>query len=191
MEPYPISAEALVSAVQAEVDAISEDVRDRFGVLAAEQLAWQPSPDQWGVGQCLVHIARANELYRVKVAPALRRARTRGLEARRPLHGSWLGRWFTRIVGPEGRPAKAPPLFRPRRETVEGAALETFFAEQVRLQGLLDDARGLDLDRVRVPSPLSRLLRFHVGDVFRMLVEHEKRHVLQAVRVRSEPAFPS
>lgn len=190
MVSYPVSAEDFVTAIQEEVDWISAEVRDRFGTLSSEQLAWQPSPERWGVGQCLVHVARSNELYREKLTPALRSAQARGLVAVRPLKGSWLGRWFTRAVSPGGRPATTPPSFRPRRETVEGSALETFFAEQVRLQALLDESRGLDLDRIRVFSPAVRFLRFHACDVFRMLVEHEKRHLGQAVRVASEPGFP-
>jgi hypothetical protein len=190
VEPYPIAVDTLVNGIQAEVDAVSQHVRDRFGALTSAQLAWQPGPEQWGIGHCLVHVARINELYRERLAPALASARTRGLVARAPLKGSWMGRWFARAVGPAGRAVKTPPLFRPRRETVEGAALETFFDEQVRLQSLLDDARGLDLDRVRVTSPATPLLRFHACDAFRILVEHEKRHVAQADRVLASPRFP-
>lgn len=190
LDPYPIAVDPFVAAVQAEVDGISRRVRDRFGALSSAQVAWQPAPERWGIGQCLVHLARVNELYRVRLTPLLHDARARGLGARRPLRGSWLGRWFTRAVGPEGRPVRTPPVLRPRREAVDNA-LETFFAEQVRLQTLLDESRGLDLDRVRVSSPVSRLLRFHACDAFRILVEHEKRHVAQAEHVAAAPGFPS
>jgi DinB superfamily len=190
VHPYPIAADAFVDAVQAQIDAISGQVRDRFGTLSPTQLSWQPGPGRWGVGQCLVHMARTNELYRASLAPAIQDARARGRVALKPLRGSWVGRWFAEVNGPDGRARRTPPIFRPRRETVDGAALETFFSEQVRLQDLLDEARGIDLDRVRVRSPVSPLLRFHACDAFRILVEHEKRHYVQAERVLSEPSFP-
>jgi len=191
VDPYPIAVEAFIDSVQTEVDAISQSVRDRFGGLTPAQLVWQPAPEKWGVGHCLVHLARINQLYRERLTSALRRARARGLVARRPLTGSWFGRWFARAVGPGGRAVKTPSIFRPRRETVERSALEAFFEEQVRLQALLDAARGLDLDRVRMTFPAARLLRFHACDAFRVLVEHEKRHVAQAERVVAAPAFPA
>jgi hypothetical protein len=191
VDPYPIAVDTFIDGIQGEVDAISQGVRDHFGALAAEQLAWRPDPERWGIGHCLVHLARINELYRERLTPALRRARARGFTARAPLRGSWVGRWFARAVGPGGRAVRTPPAFRPRGETVEGSALETFFGEQVRLQTLLDSARGLDLDRVRVTSPATRLIRLHACDVFRVLVEHEKRHVAQAERVLASPGFPT
>ena len=190
MVSYPIPVGAFVDAIQAEVDGISQRVRDEFGTLSTEQLTWQPEPERWGIGQCLVHLARINELYRKSFTVAFQNARARGLQPRGPLKGSWFGRWFTRVVGPEGRPVKTPSIFHPRREVVESGALETFFAEQVRVQSVLDEARGIDLDRVRITSPASRLLRFHACDAFQILVEHEKRHVAQAERVAAAPGFP-
>jgi hypothetical protein len=191
VRPYPLSCEELLDDVGGELDALTHRVRERFAGLTREQLIWQPDPDRWGVGQCLVHLARINELYRARLAVALQKGRGRGCTSRGPLRGTWFGRWFTSAVGPEAsRRTKTPPHFRPRREVVAGVPVETFLEEQGRLRTLVEEARGLDLDRIGVTSPASPLLRLRASDALRVLVEHEKRHVSQAEAVLSAEGFP-
>lgn len=191
MRPYPLNGEELLDDVGRELEALTDGVRMRFGGLTSEQLVWQPGPERWGVGQCLVHLVRLNELYRPRMAAALELGRTRGWKAGGPLRGSWFGRWFTAAVGPGGgKRVRTPPLFRPRKELVTQAPVASFIEEQRRLRGLVEEARGLDLDRIRVVSPASSFLRFRVGDAFRILVEHEKRHMLQAEAVVGAEGFP-
>ncbi|HSM61926.1 MAG TPA: DinB family protein [Longimicrobiales bacterium] len=191
MRPYPLDVDALLDDVAGELDGLTVEVRARFGHLDATRMAWRPGPGRWGVGHCLVHVARINELYRARLEPALEAAPGRGRLARRPLRGSWSGRRFTQFVGPAPkRPVRTLALFEPRDEVAEGSAMEAFLGEQSRLRAVLDAARGLDLDRVRISSPATRLLRFPAGDVLRFLTAHERRHVDQALRVLDAPGFP-
>jgi hypothetical protein len=181
----------LLDDVGLELDGLADRVRERFSGMTREQLMWQPEPDGWGVGQCLVHLARLNELYRERLAAVLRKGRHQGRRSRGPLRGTWLGRWFTSAVGPQAtRRVRTPPIFRPRREVVADMPVDTFLEEQERLRALVEEARGLDLDRIGVTSPASPLLRLRVSDAFRVLVEHEKRHMNQAEAVLSAEGFP-
>lgn len=60
----------------------------------------------------------------------------------------------------------------------------------VEWQSLLDSARGLDLGRLRVTSPVSRLLRIPLGSYLRISVAHERRHLWQAEQVTVAAGFP-
>lgn len=191
MRPYPLSCDDLLDDVGQELDALTHHVRERFADLTGEQLLWQPGPQRWGVGQCLVHLARLNGLYCERLAVALEKGRSQGRRSRGPLLGRWFGRWFTSAVGPDVRKrVQTPPVFRPRREIVAATPVRTFMEVQGRLRALVEEARGLDLDRIGVTSPASSFLRFKVSDAFRILVEHEKRHVNQADAVLTAEGFP-
>lgn len=190
MRPYPLECDELVEDLLADLDRVTEEVRASFGGLHPKGLLWQPGSDRWSVAQCLAHLVRINALYRDRLAPALAEARTRGLRSHGPVKGGWFGRWFTKAVGPLGRRVKTSALFLPRPETVDAGILDAFGAEQDRVRDVIESARGLDLDAVRVTSPASGFVRFHAGDALRMLVEHEKRHVAQAERVIATPGFP-
>jgi hypothetical protein len=192
MRPYPLECDALVGDLLVDLDGLTEEVEGRFGHLTDEQLAWQPSSDRWGVAHCLIHLTRTNEPYRQVLAPALENARTGNVVASAPLKGGWFGRWFTGAVGPSVRlRVKAPGAVRPKPAAVQSGSIQAFLAEQMRTRALVEDARGLDLDAIRVVSPLSSWVKFRAGDALRIVVEHEKRHVKQAAAVLAHPAFPA
>ncbi|MDP2956341.1 MAG: DinB family protein [Longimicrobiales bacterium] len=191
MRPYPLRPEELVDDVLSELDAVTERVRVRFGGLSREQLAWQPSPNRWGVGHCLAHLARTNEAYRGALSGALRAGRESGALAAGPLRGRWTGRLFTRMVGPgSGVSMKSPGVFLPIQETVAEAALDAFLAEQHLIRAVAEEGRGLDLDALFVVSPASSVVRLTAGDALRALAAHELRHLSQAEHVMATPGFP-
>ncbi len=191
MRAYPLTSEELVDDLLAQVDDVTAVVRDRFGALSGDQLAWRPGRERWGVGHCLVHLARTSERYRSTLTEPLRRARSEGMTATAPLRGRWFGRWFTRAMAPgRGLGLRTHETLRPRYATVQAAGLETFFAEQHRFRSLVADARGLDLDAIRVVSPIAKWVRLCGGDALRALVAHEWRHLAQAERVLAEAGFP-
>lgn len=189
MRPYPLSSGELIDDVVSELDRVRDTVQERFGALDDEQLAWQATPKTWGIGHCLVHLARTNELYRETLASAFRSASPG--DGAGPLKGRPMGRLFTWLVGP-GVPVKvkSPDIVKPRQRTVSAGALEAFLVEQHRLRGLAGDASGLDLDGIVVRSPLGSWLKLTAGDALRVVVAHEARHLSQAEAVLAEVGFP-
>ena len=64
--------------------------------------------------------------------------------------------------------------------------LPTFLHVQSQLLLQLNRSDGLDLRRVKVATPLSRLLKMSLGLMFAQIVAHERRHLEQAQRVRDQ-----
>jgi hypothetical protein len=191
MTILPLDPQRLLDEVASELEAVSHEVSSRFRGLSSEQLRWRPATDRWSVAHCLSHLGRVGEEYRKKLEPAVRRARTRGIVSKGPVRGSWFGRWFTDQMRPgKGFKARTPAVFRPDIEAGHCDPMERFLAEQQRLMELVDGARGLDLDRVRIPSPATRFVRFRATDAFRIIAQHEWRHVAQARGVTESPEFP-
>jgi len=191
MLAYPLTSEELVDDVLADLDRVTEAVRARFVPLAPAQLAWQPDARSWGVGHCLVHLSAFAALYDPPLTAALARTRARGSAPRGPLRGTWFGRWFTRVNGPRGMRVRTLPALQPRPEAVADGSKASFLADQERLRDVALQARGLDLDAVRLASPLFSWIRLTVGDALRTLAAHELRHLAQAERVRSDARFPA
>ena len=49
----------------------------------------------------------------------------------------------------------------------------------------------LDWDKAKITSPFMRLMTYSVRDGLSIVVEHEKRHFRQAVRVTETEGFPA
>ena len=54
----------------------------------------------------------------------------------------------------------------------------------------MESAKGIDLRRNKVTSPVSKLIRINLGDALLILVVHSQRHLQQIARVRAHPDFP-
>jgi hypothetical protein len=68
--------------------------------------------------------------------------------------------------------------------------MAAFRAYQVQYVDRLHQAKGLDLARARVTSPVASWLRMPLGSSFAAMLAHERRHLAQAARVISAEGFP-
>jgi len=104
---------------------------------------------------------------------------------------TWVGGWLIRQVVPETvRKVSAPKVFRPAESPRIENALENFLGQQERFLGSVDDAQGIDFNKTRLRSPVTRFIRYSVADAFVVTVVHGWRHLAQARRVREESGFP-
>lgn len=161
--------------------------------LAPAQLVWHPSSGGWSVADCLMHLNVTATLHLERIDTAIERALAAGSLGSGPFRSGWLSRWMLRAVQPNnGRRFKAPRQFRPPADaTPDVAAIRRTFRETGdRWQHCLRRADGLDLARVKVASPVTRLLRLDLGGMLAVQVAHERRHLEQAGRVTQEPGFP-
>ena len=98
--------------------------------------------------------------------------------------GFW-GNYFTNSIMPKNvfevkNKMKTSKLFSPDKSVNVEAAFRDFFQHQNKLLQLLEVARRRNLNSVYVPSAMTRLIRFKLGDIFRFLIAHEQRHMIQA-----------
>ncbi len=182
---------AFLDGMRDAVEEIAARTEESFADLALEQLNWRPGPEAWSVGLCLEHLLTTNRAYATTLEPAIARARERGSRDPGTFRGGAFGGWFARALGPDsGRRYKVPGRFAPTVSQVDAGAVAEFVRHQrEELIPWIDAARGLDLDRVRVRSPAAPIF-FRLGDVYSIIVGHERRHLAQAGRVRTAPGFP-
>jgi hypothetical protein len=157
--------------------------------LTPRQLNWKPRPEAWSVGQCLEHLCVASEVY----LPAI----SNSLEGRQPavvqeITPGWFGRWFIRnYIEPssETRRARAPKKVTPGA-LVEPAILDRFLRSNDKIREVIHRARTCDVNRIRFKNPFIPVIRFTVGTGLEILSKHERRHLLQAERIRDSSEFP-
>ena len=159
--------------------------------MAPAQLIWRPMPRTWSIGECLEHlVVTAAEFYQ-QMRPALaRHPRSDGTPVSETWRPTLAGRLILRALDPVARRrVRTPQVFAPS-PVPRPALLESFLASQDELVGMMREADGLDLTRIRLHSPAGVCIRLHLGDAFEMLICHAERHLAQAERVAAEPSFP-
>ena len=157
--------------------------------LTIAQLNWKPGPGEWSVGQCLDHLCVATEVYVPPMSSALEGNRP---EVAPEITPGWFGAWFIRnYIDPSTstRKAQAPKKIAPASQ-VEPAVLARFLGGNQDVRALIRRAAPYHVNRVRFKNPFVPLLRFTVGTGLEVVVRHQRRHLLQAERVRQRAEFP-
>ncbi len=144
-----------------------------------EKVLQQPSSSGgWSIAQCLWHLNSYGDYYLPKIESRL----TTPLQETRVFKSSWLGSRFTRMMQPGNGKYKAfkdhvPPAKPDARESVA-----TCIQQLEQLLLLLRKARTCDLNSIKIPISISRLIKLKLGDVFSFLIAHNERHLEQVKR---------
>lgn len=170
------------------------EIRNLADATDEETFNRRPRPGAWSAAECVAHLLVSGELTLAGIRDGIRAGREAGRLAGGPFEYGRLGNWFVSQVGagrlPPPRRLKVPRLYRPpqtNRSLDESTA--SFLDLQDRLIETLQLASGLDLAGVKVRSPVTPLLRLSLGQWFRLLAGHQRRHLWQAAQaVRPEAA---
>jgi DinB family protein len=172
-----------------DLTANDETARNLVSGFTDEQLNWQPTPGFWSIGQCLEHLCVTNESYLPPISAALREKSRSPVEE---ITQGWFAGWFIRSFAepsPNSKRVTAPGKIRPRPRT-DLSVLDRFLSGNQACRDLILRARGNDVNRIRFWSPILPGLRFTVGTGLQIVVSHERRHLLQAKRVKDSASFP-
>ncbi|HEY6253043.1 MAG TPA: DinB family protein [Candidatus Angelobacter sp.] len=178
--PVPAWPERLM----AELDACDARAKALVTGLSPEQLNWQSQPGTWSVGQCLEHLCISNEVYLPPISGALK---GKPVSPTQEITPGWFGRWFIRsFIEPSAQTkrARAPGKIAPRAAQVEPSILDRFLKSTQGIREIIRQARDRDVNRIRFRNPLISVIYFTVGTGFQILSGHQRRHLLQAERVK-------
>lgn len=166
------------------VAGIERRAREQFGALDYEKFNWSPEPGRWSVGQCLEHLVKSNEPYFAIFDSVANGTKRTTIWERLPIWPTLWGKALYNTIKPENtRKAKAPRIFQPTIGTVPLSILDDFCKQQPRLIAAMESARGVDLGRTIITSPVAKVITYSLRDTFNILVAHEERHLRQAERV--------
>ncbi|HLJ26653.1 MAG TPA: DinB family protein [Candidatus Angelobacter sp.] len=169
-----------------------EDIRrcaqELIAGLSPEQLMRRPDPAKWSIAECLAHLNLTGTGYVPLIEAAIRRGREGKMLGKGPFKPGLLGSLLKWIAEP-------PPKFRfrapenilpPSSITDPSRVIAEFMRLQDEWERLVRESDGLDLKRVKVDSPLPQLPRLRLAAPVPWMLAHERRHLLQAEKVKAE-----
>ena len=167
----------------AELEEQTQRVATIVDGLSPDQLTQRPATKKWSIAHCLDHLAATEESYFPYLEKTIARGENSPPNEFPDYRPGRFARWIIRFAGPDGRPVPAPKVFRPAEEPSPGAPVR-FSESQAKTLRLLERADGIDLNRWKLRSPATPLLRFRVGEALELIVRHNERHLGQLERAR-------
>lgn len=176
-----LSRSLLIDELSNEVSTQITIVKERYVNAPEKKLNAPASDGGWSVLQCLDHLNSYGDYYLPQIEAALTKAH---ISADEQYNSGWLGDYFTKIMSPETgtKKFKAFKGHIPHADLDPVWVVTEFLRQEAVLLNYLERARSLDLASVRIPISISKLITLRLGDTFRFLVAHNRRHVLQAGR---------
>ena len=184
----PLIAE--LEGYRSQFNSAREEFRKLIEGLNDEQFNWRPVENAWSMAECIDHLVMIGTIMGRNIDEALEKAEARGLKSDGPFKYGAIGNWFVRAVSgsDEGRRRKfkAPATYTPTSNHTISRLDAAFNEVQDRFVERVERSNGVDLARVKMPSPISRFIRLSLGQWLALLAGHQERHLLQAKDVRDK-----
>jgi len=145
------------------------------------QLQHHPAQRRWSAAECIAHLNLSNRAYLPLLDSAIEQLRGNKLLSSAPFRLNWNARLLKYWLEPPSRlrlPTGAG--FQPREVKDISVTLGEFQAIGKVLEGKLNSARGLALDRVKIISPFAANMNYNAYSALVLITAHNRRHLWQA-----------
>lgn len=177
------SNEKFIELLSAQYSTIESYFKGNIYNASYQELSSVPAWGGWSVLEVLDHLNFYNRWYLPKIDEAIQRHRLASVEDA-CFKSGWLGGYFTKLMKPsaEGTVSskmKAPKNAIPATVLNPDLVISQFASHLSHLHYLLTNAVFADLNKGRVVTSLSSLVRINTGDSLAFLLAHMERHFFQ------------
>lgn len=140
-----------------------------------------PAPGKWSAIQCVQHLNVYSRYYLNAIEKAIKTAPS---VAGHDVKFGPVGKYFVKLMktndkGIVNKPMKSPKNAVPELLPNVKSEISEFIQHQQKLLILLQHAENLDINQIRIPTSIMKMIRMKLGDTFAFFIEHEKRHMIQ------------
>ncbi len=157
----------------------------QFENAPIEQLNWKASKNSWSILECLEHLNMYGDFYLKEIEDKMLSGKDHS-----PVEifkSGWFGNYFANALAPkEGavtNKMKSPKDKVPDHSKLDKRTVGQFIKQQDRMLSLLDQAKKVNLMKIKTNLSISTLIKTRLGDTFRFVIYHIERHMIQANNV--------
>ncbi len=148
-------------------------------------LTWKQNPDSWSILECLEHLNLYGDHYLPEIENQIKTSNTK---SETEFKSGFLGNYFAKSMLPKEKLNKMKTFKdkNPLNAKLDKSVIDKFIEQQVTLLDLLSQSRKVSLNKVRVQTSISRLIKLKLGDTFQFFINHIIRHLKQIERIEAE-----
>ena len=138
----------------------------------------------WNILECLEHLNLYGNFYLPAIEDKIRKSNTKS-EAE--FRSGPLGNYFAKSMLPKEKLNKMKTFKdkNPLNANLDISVIDKFIEQQKRLLDLLEQSRKVSLNKVRIETSISSLIKLKLGDTFRFFINHIIRHLAQIDRIET------
>lgn len=150
-----------------------------FLKLEESQLNFKPFPEKWSVLECIEHLNRYGRFYLPEIESRMAKSQHAASATFKP---GILGDYFAKSMEPSPN-MKTMNTFKsmnPIASELHKGCIEEFIEQQDRMMACLETSKAKNLTKIKTSITISNWIKLRLGDTFRVVINHNWRHVLQA-----------
>lgn len=157
---------------------------ERLKNYDSDALEWRENAGSWNILECLEHLNLYGDFYLPQIEAKIENAK-RGSDIE--FNTGILGNYFAKSMLPKEKLNKMKTFKdkNPINAQLDKSVIERFVHQQIHMRGLLEASRKVSLNKIKIQTSISAMLRLKLGDTFRFLINHMIRHFEQIGRVES------
>jgi len=138
--------------------------------------------ESWSVLECFEHLNLYGNFYLPEIK---NRIETSTTKANTEFKSGWLGNYFAQSMLPKDKLNKMKTFksMNPIRSNLSKNTIKVFIDQQKQLLDLLTTSKTVNLNEVKTSISITPFIKLKLGDTFRVLIYHNKRHIVQAEKV--------
>ena len=150
-----------------------------------QTLTWKSNQSSWSILECLEHLNLYGDFYLPQIEDKIKNSSTKSdLEFK----SGFLGNYFSKSMLPKEKLNKMKTFKNknPINAKLDKVVIDKFINQQIRLLDLLNQSRNVSLNKVKIKTSISSLIRLKLGDTFQFFINHIVRHISQIDRIQTE-----
>jgi len=146
-------------------------------------LTWKEDKTSWSILECLEHLNLYGDFYLSQMENKIKNSTTKtDLEFK----SGMLGNYFAKSMLPKEKLNKMKTFKNknPLNTNLDKSVIDKFINQQLKLLELLNQSRNVSLNKVKIQTSISSLIKLKLGDTFQFFNNHIIRHLKQIDRIQ-------
>jgi hypothetical protein len=170
--------------IQSLIEQVRQIINQAEGLKNYEQaaLSWREDPTSWNVLECLEHMNLYGDFYLPQME---RKIKASSHQPDVEFRSGLLGNYFANSMLPKEKLNKMQTFKdkNPINSQLDMKVIDTFLGQQFQLLEVLNLSRKVSLNKVKIETSISSMIKLRLGDAFRFYVNHMIRHMKQIERI--------
>ncbi len=178
--------------MQAEplIQSLIEQIRQHINTVEKlrneelQTLTWKENPTSWSILECLEHLNLYGDFYLPEIEKKIKQADSKNEDN---FKSGILGNYFAQSMLPKEKLNKMKTFKdkNPLNTNLDRTVIDRFLDQQIKLLELLNLSRKVSLNKVKIDTSISRLIKLKLGDTFQFFINHISRHIAQIIKIEN------
>lgn len=157
---------------------------ERLKASDLNTLTWKANARSWSILECLQHLNLYGDFYLPQIEHKIEISNSNPDIEFKP---GLLGNYFAKSMLPKEKLNKMKTFKdkNPLNAKLDKTVIDQFINQQIKLLDLLNQSGKVSLNKVKIPTSISSLIKLKLGDTFQFFINHMIRHLEQIERIQT------